>query len=234
MAAHSAAGKDDSEASKIVSAHTVARDRRVLSLLFSYGIAKDRIEHNPCDHVKAPKGYPRSPPILTDDQLEALLKACASSTMLRLYVLLLAETGARAYSEALQLRWEDVDLSGGFMRIQSAPGRRTKTGRSRSVPMTMRLRAALGDHAARFRMALYDGELSPFVFHHEITRRIAIAGPRITSLRDSFMSAPKRPRCRKGFDSTTYGTGASRPGWQPAITQCTCGTRLVTRRLPRR
>jgi integrase len=93
----------------------------------------------------------------------------------------------RAYSEALELRWDDVDLTRGFVTVRSAPGRRTKSGKTRVVPMTARLRAALQAHAARFRLA----QRPPFVFSHEVTRRSAVAGERIRSLRGSFAKAAK-------------------------------------------
>ncbi|HEX6006708.1 MAG TPA: hypothetical protein VFY80_02020, partial [Burkholderiales bacterium] len=79
-----------------VSGHTVARDRRVLHRLFNYGVAKDHLDANPCALVRAPKADPRTPPILSPEQLDKLLAACDSNPMLRLYVLLLAETGLRA------------------------------------------------------------------------------------------------------------------------------------------
>lgn len=182
-----------------VSRHTVAKDLRVLKRLMNFAVDLDYADANPCARVKAPKPDPRTPPILTDDQFETLLAECSGNPMLRLYVLLLGETGARAYSEALQLRWEDVDLAGGFLHIRSATGRRTKSGKSRHVPLTPRLRTALQEHAAAFRMALYDGNRSEFVFHHTRTRRKAVAGQRIRSFKTSFASAVKRAKLPDGF-----------------------------------
>jgi integrase/recombinase XerD len=182
-----------------VSAHTVAKDRRVLSCLFNYGLDKDYLDANPCARVKAPKGDPRTPPILTAEQLDALFAAAEPSPMLPLYVLLLADTGVRSDSEALALRWEDVDLAGGFVHVRSAPGRRTKSGKSRSVPLTARLRAALQDHAARFRLAVYDGARSPFVFHHTHTTRSAVAGQQLRSIRRAFENAAKAAKLPAGF-----------------------------------
>ncbi|HYV99007.1 MAG TPA: tyrosine-type recombinase/integrase, partial [Gemmatimonadaceae bacterium] len=114
--------------------------------------------------------------------------------------LFLAETGARAYSEALQLRWEDVDLTSGFAHIVSGrEGHRTKSGRSRAVPLTARLKSALHVHAARYRMVTYKGERSAFVFHHEVATRTATAGDRITSMREAFARAAANAKMPKGF-----------------------------------
>lgn len=49
--------------------------------------------------------------------------------MLSLYVTTLGEAGVRCDSEALHLRWEDVDLEEGFLWISSGrDGHRTKSG----------------------------------------------------------------------------------------------------------
>lgn len=119
--------------------------------------------------------------------------------MLHTYILLLAETGVRADSEALQLRWEDADFASGFLHVKSAPGRRTKSGKSRFIPMTSRLKAALHEHAARFRMALYDGGRSPFLFHHTVTTRSAVAGQQILSIRGPFENAATAAKVPAGF-----------------------------------
>lgn len=181
-----------------VTAFTVARDRRVMHRLFNYALEKDYVDANPCARVRAPRSDPRNPPILTDVQLEALLDA-AEQPMLRLYVLFLAETGCRSVSEGLGLRWEDVDIAGGFIHIQSAPGRRTKSGKSRWVPMTPRLRAAMQEHAATYRMALYSGARSDYVFHHVANRRSARAGQRVLTFKGAFRAAIRASNLPAGF-----------------------------------
>lgn len=84
------------------------------------------IDANPVANVTPPKVDGRDPVILTDDQLEALLRECEGNDMRALYVLMLAETGARCESEALWLRWEDLDLDEGFFGSRVAA---TGTGR---------------------------------------------------------------------------------------------------------
>lgn len=176
-----------------VSGHTVARDRRVLHRLFNYAVMKDHLEANPVSMVRAPKADPRTPPILTEEQLDALLAAAKTSPMLVTYITLLADTGVRAYSEALELTWDDVDFAGGFIHVRSAPGRRTKSGKSRSVPMTSRLRETLKSHAAMYRFR------SPHVFFHEATRRSCKEGERVRSMRRSFDVAAKAAKLPAGF-----------------------------------
>jgi len=108
--------------------------------------------------------------------------------MLALYVLVLGETGARCESEALRIRWEDVDLEGGFLWIASGrDGHRTKSGKGRWVPLSARLIAAMRAHFARFRFAG-----SPWVFHHDRTQRHYRAGDRVVSFYHSFKRAAER------------------------------------------
>jgi site-specific recombinase XerD len=182
-----------------VSPHTVGRDLRVLRRVLNYAIDVDLIDANPSARVKAPKADPRTPPILSDDELERLLTAAEPEPMLHLWLLILAETGTRSLSEALTLTWEDVDLQRGFLHVKSAPGRRTKSGRSRWVPMTSRLRSALQAHAARFRMALYGGRRSPHLFHYTVTSRRAKAGERVRWMRKAFEKAAKAAEMPTGF-----------------------------------
>jgi integrase/recombinase XerD len=180
---------------KAVSKHTVARDLRVLKLLFGFALEMDYIEANPCERVESPKADPRTPHILSADEYERLLSACEGRSMLQLYVLTLAETGCRSYSEALRLRWEDVDLSEGFVQIRSGrEGQRTKSGKSRWTPMTPRLRDAMREHFAKYRLGIYHGQRSAYVFHHTRDRQRSKAGEQIKSLRRAFRAATTRAK----------------------------------------
>lgn len=178
---------------------TIAKDRAVLHRLFAFAEELELRDGNPVDRTEAPKGDAHPYVILTDVEFESLLLACEDPT-LRLYVLLCGETGVRSESEALWLRWEDIDLEGGFLRIESGrDGHRTKGGKSRDVPMTQRLRDALRAHAADCRLATYDGVRCPWVFHHQRTRRHYQAGERIRSLYDGVKAAAKRAKLRRSW-----------------------------------
>jgi integrase len=99
----------------------------------------------------------------------------------------------RCESEALWLRWEDVDLAEGFLWIASGRGgHRTKSGKGKWSPMTPRLTEAIKAHFANYRLVTYAGEPSAWLFHHEMTRPQHKAGERITSMRHSFASAADR------------------------------------------
>jgi integrase len=188
--------------SRPLSERTLEKDRAVLHKLFAKSVKWGYTEVNPVAGSDRPTSDKYEPVILDDDEYERLLTECsASGPMLALYALLLGETGTRAYSEALMLRWEDVDLEEGFIEIRSGrDGHRTKSGKSRSVPMTARLAKALREHMAAYRLRTYGGQRSPWVFHHEVSRRkFYQAGERIGDFRTSFDAATERAKLPDGF-----------------------------------
>lgn len=187
---------------KPLSNRTLEKDRAVLHRLFADADQWELRQGNPVVRVDRPKSDDHDPVILDEDQYERLLKDCAEGgPMLGLYALLLGETGVRAYSEALHLTWEDVDLEEGFLRITTGrEGRRTKSGKSRWVPMTPRIRQAMREHFAAYRFAAYDGKRTPWIFHHVAGRGdFYAAGDRIKDMRTGFDSAAKRAKIPDAF-----------------------------------
>lgn len=183
-----------------VSARTVAKDRAMLHALFAHAVELEIRLDNPVARNKADKVDGREPVILTLDEYERLLSECRDQPMLHLYALILGETGARCESEALWLRWEDVDLAASRITIVSGrDGHRTKGGKSRLVPMTPRLADAMREHFASFRFRTYAGQRTPWLIHHTRTRRHYTAGQRVGSFRRAFMSAAKRAELPAGF-----------------------------------
>jgi len=174
---------------------TVAKDRAVLHAIFAMAQRREYREGNPVSRTKAPKYDARQPVILSSEEYQRLLERCEDPT-LRLYVLVLGETGARDESEALWLRWEDIDLDGGFLRIVSGRrGHRTKSGKDRWTPMTSALVAAMREHFAAHRLS----GRSEWVFHHDRTRRHYHEGDRIRSLRTAVLAAAERAKLPAGW-----------------------------------
>ncbi|MEO7964478.1 MAG: tyrosine-type recombinase/integrase [Gemmatimonadaceae bacterium] len=179
---------------------TLQKDRAVLHRIFQIAQEVEWREGSPVALVKSPKVESREPVILSSIEYERLLKACGENEELRLYLLVLGETGLRCKSDALWLRFDDVDLDAGVVTVRSDRRRhRTKNGKSRKVPMSARLVNAMRNHFARYRLAMYDGERSPWLFHHERARRHAIAGQRIASLDIATTNAAKRARAPDGW-----------------------------------
>ena len=174
-----------------LSNRTIQKDRAVLHRLFDMAERMEFREGNPVDRVAAPKVDAREPVILSGEQYEKLIDECSGRPMLELYTIVMGEAGVRCESEALRLRWPDVDLEGAFLWISSARSRahRTKSGKGRYVPMTPRLVAAMRRHFAVYR---FSG--SEWVFHHVSSRWHYKQGARIGSMRHSFRSAVERAK----------------------------------------
>lgn len=186
---------DGSKRHEALSGHTLQKDRSVLHRCFAKAVDWGYRDGNPVSRTDTPKMDDRDPVILDEEQYERLLEEAQASKnpMAGLYVLLLGETGLRSNSEALWLRWEDVDLEDGFLRVRSGrDGHRTKSGEGRWVPLTSRLREALREHAARYRMRTYDGERSPWIFPHEFAFKDVEPGDRIGNMKRAVREAATR------------------------------------------
>lgn len=183
-----------------LSNRTLAKDRAVLHRIFSLAVRSEMRDGNPVARTEAPKCDTHNPVIITQAEYERLIHACEARPMLQLYVVVLGEGGLRANSEALQLRWEDVDLENGFLWVSSGrDGHRTKSGRGRWVPMTPRLLTAMRDHFARYRLAMYKGKRAAAVFHHDHDHHLCRAGERVHSFYGGFKAAAKRAKLSKAF-----------------------------------
>ncbi len=174
-----------------VSQRTLRKDYQTLGTIFEWAVQER--EYRPDNPVvkslKPKRGDEPQAHILSDAELKRLLTACDKRPMLRLFVLMCHETGLRPNSEALWLRWEDVDVRRALLKIVSGrDGHRTKTGKSRVLPLSDVLIAALQTHAACYRRV--GG--SPWVFHHLHRSRRYQTGERIANLLHSFQNAAKR------------------------------------------
>lgn len=143
--------------------------------------------------TKPKKGDERQPVILTSEQIERLLNECEHHPMLKLWLIMNADTGMRTNSEPLWLQWQDVDLKNRKLHVVSGrDGHRTKTGKSRTVPITTeRLLSALKEDVATYKLDIGG---SPWVFHHVTTRRHHTRGERLNSLLHSFQNAAERAK----------------------------------------
>jgi integrase len=147
------------------------------------------IQSNPVDAAEPLREEPREPRLLTEAEYARLREACDDHPMLRLFVTLAWETGARR-GELTQLEWSDVDFERGFLTFRNDPtlGRQTKGRRSRTVPLSNAALTALRNHAAEFRLL---APASPYLFKHLRPNRSARPGDRLDSLYAAFKRAGK-------------------------------------------
>ena len=151
----------------------------------------------PAARVKALRESPGRIRFLEAPEEAALLAAAAEP--LRTMVLVGVHAGLRLASEALTLRWLDVDLKRGLVTVQAAYA---KSGKTRSVPLNRPLRAALAalreraPKGAEYVFARRDGSpyrsirttfqtactaaglkgVTPHVLRHTFASRLAMAG----------------------------------------------------------
>ncbi len=119
-----------------------ARSRQLAVRRFSAWLAAEgEIPADELAHMSPPKLDEKAVPVLTDDQLRAMLAACKGPRLMdkrdEALIRLMAETGARA-GEVLALELGDVNLAAGIAVIH-----RGKGGKARTVPFGPRTGAAL-------------------------------------------------------------------------------------------
>jgi integrase len=114
------------------------------------------LDRNPVRDITKPKEARGRVRFLSDDERDALLKACEASTWkpLRALVLLAISTGARR-GELVGLRWDDVDLKAGTAIVHE-----TKNGEPRILPLVGKSLEALRE------LKLQNSARSDYVFPH--------------------------------------------------------------------
>ena len=196
--------QNNTQVEGIVSNRVLNKDPTVLRLVFEQAFIDEFIPDNPIRRIKPFKYARPIPVLLTDDELDALLDAASDHEILYLYILLLAETGIRCKSEALWIQWPDAHFEAPDPYIETVSGRigpngTMKSGKSRFVPLSTRLAAALRPYLLGNRAAIYDGKTSPWLFHHASNHGKAVAGSRIGELRKAFQTRCERAGIPESF-----------------------------------
>jgi integrase len=137
-------------------ASTVSRDLSILHDVFATAMREELIESNPAHGAEHPKKAKRSWRILEPAEVAQVLKAF-SDEQARTIFLTLVLTAVRR-NELRDLRWSDVDLLDGVLRVR---GTKTEDA-ERSIALSHALVSALEEH---FRWTAYKGD-DEFVFCH--------------------------------------------------------------------
>ncbi len=118
---------------------TVNRELAALSKMFNLAIRHKKADRNPMAAVERLQEHNIRDRVLSSEEFQRLLDALPSS--LHLVVTLAYYTGMRR-GEILNLRWNQVDLSKGLIRLEGVD---TKTQRGRLVPLNATLTPLLKD-----------------------------------------------------------------------------------------
>ena len=124
-------GKRESE----ISYKTINLEIGTLSHFFNYCIEKGYFDKNPCTGIKKLNELSRLK-TLADDDIEKLING-ATNKLTKDLISFLIYTGCRK-GEALNLKWDDVDLKNGVIAVKA-----TKTRYDRRIPISSPLEAVL-------------------------------------------------------------------------------------------
>jgi len=115
---------------------TVNRELENLSRMFNLAIEDEMLQSNPCQKVRSLSEDNARNRYLSEAEKARLLKVLQGrSAHLRPIVIIDLQTGLRK-QELLKLRWQNVDFERGLIHVMNSQRERTKSGKSRSVPMT--------------------------------------------------------------------------------------------------
>jgi hypothetical protein len=131
--------------SQIKASHSAATANRHLALLskmFRMAVTWQRVERNPCSGIAKFREIQKHTGFLSPDDVQKLLKAMDSEENVQAVAALklLLLTGTRR-EEALQSRWEDVDLNSALWLLK-----KTKNGKMRHVILNDEAVNLLRDH----------------------------------------------------------------------------------------
>lgn len=121
---------------------TVSRSLASLKSLYQYALSEDEIDQNPVHNIHLEKAEKKLPQILTGKEVELLLEQPKCSDMKgfrdKAMLEVLYATGIRV-SELINLNYDDVSLSGGFIRCSG-------NGKTRIIPLYPEALQALSDY----------------------------------------------------------------------------------------
>jgi site-specific recombinase XerD len=191
---------------------TVARHYRSAQQLFRWLLGDGEIATSPMARMRPPKVPQKRVPVLTEEEIAALLRACRGPTFENrrdeALMRFLLDTGCRA-SEVIRLRVEDVDIVAGLARVTGKGGhertvalglktcealRRYLRLRARSglktaagSPMWLGKKGALGDSGLRQMLERRGADagvagVHPHRFRHSFAHRWLAAGGQETDL----------------------------------------------------
>ena len=135
---------------------SISRDLAVLHALFKTALREELVDQNPAAGAERPKVIPKRWRILQPAEVARVAKAFTDDQARAVFLTLIL-TGLRRH-ELQALRWRDVDLLEGVLRVRRS---KTEAG-ERSIALSPMLREVLSE---RYRATSYRGD-DEFVFCH--------------------------------------------------------------------
>lgn len=155
---------------------------RHLSAAFSIAMRYDYLAANPFKKVPKLKVPKKKPVYLTAEQAASLLEALQGDPLYGI-VLIALNTGARM-SEVLGLKWEQVDLESGLLRVFG------KGSRERTIPLTSVLRDYLAERKQAKGLVIGKPYTTTYVGHRfrEAADKLGLPHFTFHNLRDTYAS----------------------------------------------
>ncbi|MBT5018043.1 MAG: tyrosine-type recombinase/integrase, partial [Planctomicrobium sp.] len=130
------------------SAKTIHCDTYIIRQLVNFALSRKMISKDPLEGLKNPQPKRTEQPCWTPDEVVQILEA-ANEPQKSIFTAY-ADTGMR-FGELQWLTWEDVDFEKNLIHIRPKDGWKPKTGESRNVRMTKRLKRVLQNQPRKFR-----------------------------------------------------------------------------------
>ncbi len=118
-----------------------ARHYRTIRAAFTKAVEWSQLTSNPLEHFKFPR-LPQNLPLYVTDENLRLINAKVKNETIKAIFEFGFLTGCRQ-GEILSLRWENVNLTEGVIRIANSAEFTTKSKKERLVPVSIRLRKIL-------------------------------------------------------------------------------------------
>jgi integrase/recombinase XerD len=156
-----------------IAARTTARELVAIKAWYSFLCDHEEAIVNPAAQIPSPQPWHRLPQVLTQAEVERLLHAPDTSTIIgkrdAALLELLYATGLRA-SELVELTVDRVDLVGGYLKV------RGKGGRERLIPMGEMAVVQLQDYLLSGRPALVKRHQAACLFVNRSARGLTRQG----------------------------------------------------------
>lgn len=129
--------------------NSIVRDLSVLHAVFKTAVREELVDSNPAEAAERPKAIPRRWRILEPAEVARVARAFTDEQARAVFLTLIL-TGVRRF-ELQGLRWRDVDLLDGVLRVRQS---KSQAG-ERSIALSASLRDVLSD---RYQRTAYKGD----------------------------------------------------------------------------